>query len=298
MRPARPILFVLLAAFAVAPWACTRESESPAATDAAEASASRDGASLVATADQTTLRTVDRLTLTIQATAPAGMVVRDVALDAEGAGWTVVDQPLPEASLNEEGRAVRTDTLVLEPFLDGEYTIPPILASFAAPGAPGSVQLTTTPIAIRVESVLPEEASVDDLAAPAGPIDPPAAAPRPTSPWVVGGAALAGVGVLAVLVVLVRARLAREPLPDFAGELRLLRAHPTPDAEHDRDRLASILRRALESQASRDLDDLLDRLDAERYAPSDRRPTGPITEQIDAAINTLHAMSLCGGGAS
>ena len=291
---ARSLLVAFVAAMTPALAGCHQDAPPTTEVDAAEASAGRDGATLVVTADQTAIRTVDRLALVVRSTAPEGMVVREIVIDPESEGWTVVDREVPTTSLTPEAQVVRTDRLVLEPFLGGEYAIPPVLARFAAPGAPASIDLSTTPIMIAVESVLPQDGAAEVLAPPTGPVDPPEPEAVRRSPWLLAAGVFALGGIVVVVLIALRSRARRGAGPDPEAELRLLLAHPIKDPAESRDRLASILRRARDSHTSQPLEEMLDRLDTERYAPPNRRPTGSIADDVEAALLAVRS-SQAGG---
>lgn len=168
--------------------------EAGVATTASDADA---GVELSVETDVSTITTTDRLRVRITVRRPIGEPVTLVEPDWAGAGWTLVDTIDSEPRSGGEGMIERARTVVLEPFLDGVYPIPPATVSWSRSGSSGT--LASQPLEVRVDSVL---AADDD-----GVISPPAPALPPQSPdggglpaGVLAGAALLGAGVLGYLL--------------------------------------------------------------------------------------------------
>lgn len=269
---------------------CGRSGDTGSA-GALESRAERDNGVIVVSVPGDRFTTVDQIPVTISTTAPAGHAARAVVFDPEFAGWTVIDRPPARVRTDTRGRAVRTERYLLEPFLDGAYEIPSATVAFAEPGQPPAFELSTTPFEVSVVSVLAEDASIDDLAPPTGPVEPPALADNRGMPaWAIALAAvLLGVGVVVVVRAVTSAGRTEEP--DLAAEIGRLRNEPPTDA---RDRLASLLRRARATHSHPSLDAMIERLDRERYAPPGREARNPVEPEIDEALRLLTS----GGGVS
>ncbi len=141
--------------------------EAPPPTDEpAVTTSARSGPVAVEVAlDRETMRTVDRLRVTITAVASDGAAPNIPEFDPESAGWTVIartDEPLRATDAGLERRA----QIILEPFLDGAYEVPPVTVSWTLDHSePGSVR--TEPLPVSVVSVLPPD-DPGDLAGPVG----------------------------------------------------------------------------------------------------------------------------------
>lgn len=231
--------------------------------------------------------TVARGTALAPWTASAGGVLRD-------AGWTVVsvDKAAPALSADDPDTIVHAATFVLEPFLAGEYALPPITAQTAGSADSEPRTLATEARTIAVASVLPEgeavplplpipttepadeDASDTGSDAALGTLRPVPDEPADRVPVVllVGAGIAAGVVVVAgvwVVTRAVRVRLAREPDPVCALE-RLARA--ISDGVPDEAQLAEIDRhvRTIAGGGRGDADPafapLLARIERARYA--------------------------------
>ncbi|MFG0305774.1 MAG: hypothetical protein ACF8Q5_06125 [Phycisphaerales bacterium JB040] len=270
---------------------CSREAGDPGGAGI-ESSAERDGASVVVAIPTRELTTVDRLPVTITAVAPPGQAVREISFDPGSAGWTVVEASPARVLTDGRGRSVRLERYLLEPFLDGAYAVPGATATFGEPGRPVALELSTTGLDVEVATVLGEDASIDDLAPPTGPVEPPGpSAGEGITAWAfpVG---LGGLIVCAGAVVLALRSGARPDGPDLCAEIDRLRDRPPDEA---RDRLASLLRGCAGRGAPPSLGALIERLDHERYAPPGRVSHRPIGHEIDEALRVLSARS--GGSA-
>lgn len=173
------------------------------------------------------LRTVDTLGVTIRASALPDWMIEDqpagsIKEQLETAGWHVDSVVVEPPALNNEGGLTRVYRFRLEPDLDGTYTLPPI--GFVARDRSGeqTVSHATDERTIEVTSVLDES----EIKAIEEAQDTPTAAqlvqtelrdttiPVPVA-WyvwaVTGGAALALVVLVGVVVLLVIKRNPRSP---------------------------------------------------------------------------------------
>lgn len=91
----------------------------------------------------------------------------------------IVDYAAPPARLVGEGRVEELRRYVLEPFLSGEYTIPPLTIRFARDGEEEGHVVETEALTVKVTSLLPEavaELAIEDIL-------PPQALPRQAPAW-------------------------------------------------------------------------------------------------------------------
>ncbi len=107
-------------------------------------------------ADSDELRTVDQLGVRIKINWASSEDVKLFAPDWEGAGWTLVDS-YHEPDMVEGAGFSRLWSFTIEPFLEGQYSIPPIEVDTNL----GSI--TSEPIAVSVHSVL-DTGSTSELA--------------------------------------------------------------------------------------------------------------------------------------
>jgi hypothetical protein len=120
----------------------------------------------------------------------------------------IVDYRTTPPRLNAEGDVVVSRSYVLEPFLSGTYTIPPMAVRFLQaedPDADPSV-LETEAVTVTVDSLLPEDLEgldIEDIA-------PPVTMPRKLGAWVWATAGLAAAGLVLALAVRWFERRARE----------------------------------------------------------------------------------------
>ncbi len=153
--------------------------------------------------------TVDRDKLTIVETVALGIEVESSETDTvefpdstDGFGQfaAVLDESVGDRLL-EDGRIVRRREYILQPFLPGDYEIPSLTVIVNQ-----TTELSTSPISVRVESVLedPQDADLRDISAP---VDIPV--PR----WWWGTATMALAALLAALAWWRRRRIAARSIP-------------------------------------------------------------------------------------
>jgi hypothetical protein len=232
----RTLAFFAVAGMLALP-ACTRDQPTAPPTPAITAEAADDGVRLTVSLDRTELRTVDRLTLTADATAPAGVLLGALTADTPAGTPRQAERTLsvlssaasPVRPAPEAGTA-RTLTLVLASPLPGDRVAPPVRLSYSIAGEDRT--LTTDPIPVRVSSVLPED---DDgtLEAARGLAEPPPQPPAATAPLIIAGAVGCAALLAAAAVIVARRRVRPEPDPAAAARATLerLAAHPPADTD-------------------------------------------------------------------
>jgi hypothetical protein len=281
MSVPRPVaVLVLGAALASAVPGCRRQAEPAPAPTGPSSTAAAGPAHLTLTADRDTMRTVDRLTVTLEAVGDPGVRLDAPDFDPSEAGWTLVSRLDDPPRADAHGRAVLTSTITLEPFLEGEYTLPPATLAFTpAQGQPST--LSTEPLSISVASVLdPEDPA--ELSEPAAMLAAPPP-PEPQSglgiaPWLIAGAAaVAAVGIGVAL----RRRTPR-PITTPVDDLRRLLslAEVEPDAAY------AAIARALNTHPApgpeaRALADEADRVRYGRAPASPQRAAAAVREALD-----------------
>jgi len=242
--------------------------------------------------DRDELTVAEALTLTIEASVEPAHVLdlpelgdRDREGDVSLAPLRIVDERREGAHLDADGRIVESVTLVLEPYLPGEFEIPSITVR-ARPieGAGEAVEASTRPIAITVRSLL----ASDDLELPAlrDVIDPTYSIEVPLGGIV---AALAIAGGLVCGIVLIGRRLIMEPLPPST-------------IDEARERLEMLVRRELidEDERTRTLLEASDLLRACIASRTDRRATRMSERELRRLIRSRHTLdtheqlALCG----
>jgi hypothetical protein len=156
------------------------------------------GVGLEVTVDRSEIRTVDRVSVGITVTRPAGLVAEVIEPDWSAAGWERVGVAGPTLAAGEGGLIEERRAVTLEPFLEGAYEVPPVVVRWGDAGS-----LASAPAEVAVSSVLDSDAR-DELAGTAGMMEPEAAG-SPTA-VVLGLAGVVGVGALAVVWWMTRGR--------------------------------------------------------------------------------------------
>jgi hypothetical protein len=165
-------------------------------------SAGRDGAAafdIVKNYEQEPLRvdlrvervkisTAERLSVVLEATAPESLEVELPARGDQLGEFSVADFRTAQPRLLDQGQVLYERSYVLEPFLAGEYKIPPLAVRYREKEVGAEPrEILTEEIAIEVASVLPPGEEQPEIKQIAEPVEMPA----PWWPWVAGGAALA-----------------------------------------------------------------------------------------------------------
>lgn len=243
---------------------------------------------------------VEPVTVRVRVTAPADL--GEPAFDPPlyetlaDAGWTVVSISREPPAVGEATEMLIYETeAVIEPFLAGEYTVPPLVVTFEDAAA-----VVSEPKSVEVEGVATEkELEQVDPSRLTGPAS--LEEPAIIVPWVVGGGAV----VLAALAIWLLAGRSR---PRARGELREAMAALARAGDFDADAVAKGARRVLAASMAPDapaltgrelrtrldgtnaaeeageLLDALERLDDERFAG---RPEGATIVRVKEAALAL-----------
>lgn len=163
----------------------------------------RDGAEFRVEVDRVLMASADRLNLRVAAIGMARGHV-ELPLIGDTLGDFAVIEVSPQRTITESaGRLRRERDIVLEPFLPGEYRIPPL--AFAVLPEGGDAAIVETPeIVIHVSSALGEQPPEAGLAPWFDIVD----ADSTQWPWM-WAIAVAGLGVMAVPIVMWRRRRSR-----------------------------------------------------------------------------------------
>ena len=171
--------------------------------------------------DRSTITVADRLELNITVLAPAGYEVelpdKLPESDDKETAFSLVEAKAPSQELTEDGRTHVSQikvsrTYILEPFLAGAYTIPPMTVGFRKAGEKEQAgqSLDTGKIPVTVTSLLPKAA--DEKGVKPHDIRAPMSLPPQVAVWVwaagIGAALLlAGLGIFLVVRKRRKARL-------------------------------------------------------------------------------------------
>lgn len=116
----------------------------------------------------------DRVELLIEATARDGYVVELPRFGEKLDQFGIVDYTTPPPELLGDGTVVTRRTYELEPFLSGEYMIPPMAVTFREEGDTLTHMLESDTLTVSVLSILPEDMEELELKDIAGPVSLPA----------------------------------------------------------------------------------------------------------------------------
>lgn len=112
----------------------------------------------------------DRVDLVVQALADEGYVTELPRFGEQLHEFGIVDYTTLPPELGPDGRIVTTRTYVLEPFLSGEYLIPPMRVGFREEGDSTVHYIESETLRVNVRSILPEDMSgltIHEIASPA-----------------------------------------------------------------------------------------------------------------------------------
>jgi hypothetical protein len=139
----------------------------------------------------------ERLTLVLAAEAEEDYEVTLPKFGDKLEQFAIVDYHTSPPKLVGEGRVRAERSYELEPFLSGDYTIPPMKIEFAKKGEDKKHEAETEEVTVKVTSILPEDQKDLAIRDIAGPVE----LPRPSRAWMVWAAlgSLAGL-VLAVVL--------------------------------------------------------------------------------------------------
>lgn len=219
----------------------------------------RGPAAVTIDVDQKEITIADRLNLKISV-----FVDEDYEIKLPGFGekleqFGIVDYHTTQPELLEGNRKKISRSYVLEPFLSGDYTIPPMEVKFWKKGEQGTGEhkIETSELTIKVKSLLPEDLKEARLHE----ISPPIKFPRSYLLWIWAGivTAVIGIGIVAAIVILQKRKNARAediqamiPAHELAyGELEKLAAEDLPQKGEIKlfyQRISGILRRYIENR--------------------------------------------------
>lgn len=258
----------------------------------------------------TDITTVDRLTITIDITLPPGRTIEPflpgTTRALEAAGWSVISGSTTPPRLGTDGSLTHRASFLVEPFLPGEYSVPPFDIT-TIDQAGGTHTITTQPAKVTVRSVLPDDEAdqlpqpgVNDTSnmtgdAPLGDLRPPPDEPRP-GPLI---AVIVGVLVFTGIAFAARAALAtrRPPTRDPIRDLeRLARGGQNADSLDAAERAfreclrisagdgvaglatsrvaAALHQRGINHEVAAGCADILCEFEHARYAPTGDRASG------------------------
>lgn len=189
---------------------CVNRDPNPTAVPAVTTVVTDDAARirLEVSTDRAEMTTADRLRVRYEVTRPVGLPITLIEPDWSAANWTLTDTTDTAPVALPDGRVSRARTVVLEPFLDGEYAVPPVTLVWAQDGTDSVI--ASQPLPVPVRSVL-SDADDGELAAALPALPPPEQArPARRIPVAVG---CGGLIALATAWVLVRRR-PRQPAPE------------------------------------------------------------------------------------
>ncbi|MBW1893827.1 MAG: DUF4381 family protein [Deltaproteobacteria bacterium] len=104
--------------------------------------------------DKREITVAERLTLTVSAACSEDWEINLPGIDEKFGQFVIVDYHTTRPELSDQKQKTISRSYLLEPFLAGEYTIPPITIGFRKDGE--TVDITTPEININVASLLPE----------------------------------------------------------------------------------------------------------------------------------------------
>jgi len=201
----RAVCFCVLAAALIS---CTGERPKEAATTEFELAKEykRGPVTLRLKLSRKAITIADRLTLLLEADASEDYEVALPKFGDKLQQFGIVDYTSPPPKLLGGGLVRRQRRYVLEPFLSGDYAIPPMQITFWKKGdaEPKKHELATAEVTVEVASLLPEKQGELTLREIGGPVE----LPRPRRAWLYGavGGAVVVVGGLAALALWLRRR--------------------------------------------------------------------------------------------
>jgi hypothetical protein len=189
------------------------------------------------------LNAAQHVRLAITAEVPPGYTLAWPAAEAKLGEFSVGSRSEAPARLRA-GRVSQSLTFTLEPFLPGEYTIPAMEIAYARIGSRDTGTVKTDPVAVRVVSLIPQDAPLE-----AGPARSVVDAPPRGARWIMPAVTGAGTLMLAAGVTAwtIRRRGARLQAPGAWEALAALRDRTQAGACSAReicDQAAPLVRRA------------------------------------------------------
>ncbi|MEW6359535.1 MAG: SKG-like transmembrane protein [Planctomycetota bacterium] len=137
----------------------------------------------------------DRITLVLEAQAAEDYKVQFPKFGEKLQEFGIVDYHTPPQKLIEGGKVLRQKVFTLDPFLSGEYKIPPMKITFWQKDAEDKKhEIESEEITIQIKSILPEKMAELKIKEIAGPVE----IPKPPRGWLY---AAVGCGVIALGVI-------------------------------------------------------------------------------------------------
>jgi len=260
---------------------CTRESTDQRPEPALVSSVQSGPVELRVETDRDTLRTVDRVVVLVSVMLAPGASLDDLTIDAESEGWSTIEDRRSPPSTIDDARTLHERTLTLEPFLEGDYIVPTVSASWSLGERSGIA--ATDPLTIPVTSVLTEDDAPELSEARALPPESIAEAGA-ANPWLAmtlkfGWAVALMIG-LALWILLRRSK--PDPARAILARLERVAADPTDPGEACAEAAAAL--RTLSGGADSDSTHrLIDELDDARFAqaePDADRARSLVTDAI------------------
>lgn len=124
--------------------------------------------------DREEITIAERVTMLLEARAEAGYIVEMPRFGEKLDEFGIVDYTTPPPGLEGDGSVVTRRTYELEPFLSGDYRIPPMEITFRQEGDTLLHRLESDTIVVHVRSILPEDQAELEIMDIAPPIDYPA----------------------------------------------------------------------------------------------------------------------------
>lgn len=260
---------------------CAGESSPVDAEAPIETSAQSGPATITVTLDRDSMRTVDRLQVLIDAQAIDGAEIAMPLFDPEDQGWTVITRTDRPLLMTDAGPARRTE-LVLEPFLEGVYEVPPATLEWTLESGELGV-VSTEPLRVQVASVLGSD-DTGELAGPIGIVHPDPPEPESGSAVIFVVAGMVVLGIVAVMVWRFMRGIGRVERASFVEGLKQLRDTNVADADEIGAAVSDALRRS--GNTSLEARSVLDEFDRARFG---REPVTPqrSRELLDEGIAIL-----------
>lgn len=255
--------------------ACAESSAPDDAREPTAAAQNADGSVVLRVfTNRDELTTVEQLRVVTELSRTKGSNAEIEATDWESAGWTLVSQTHTPESLRDSV-LVSTQTTVLEPFLDGEYSLPSIIASA------GDWKIATDPISITVNSVL-DPADLGEIVVTTELLPPSELQKRSWTPFVL---IAVGVGLIFASAVFLLTARPQQIEPSAREQLEMI-AEGKIDNEHE---ALAIVHRIIDTLGVDDrLRDVLDACDRARY-------TGSLVQPGTAKTLASQALNQMGG---
>ena len=113
----------------------------------------------------------ERVSLVLEVSAPEEYEITFPEFGAKLDEFGIVDYSTSPSRLGEGGRLIRERSYLLEPFLSGEYTIPPMTVSYRTRDGDESHDISSEELKVSVKSLLPDaggDLKIKEIGAPLG----------------------------------------------------------------------------------------------------------------------------------